>query len=98
MLRKLSCAAAVAVIAAASPVVAGEAAKLKGHSAYFSDGGVAEYHKDGSYRYGRWTGRYRISGNRVCVTFKNGNKRCDTILPGNRLRNAQGTVYTFTLH
>ncbi|KKW29489.1 MAG: hypothetical protein UY74_C0073G0004 [Candidatus Kaiserbacteria bacterium GW2011_GWC2_52_8b] len=94
---KLLFAALAAAMMASSPAVAGEAAKLKGKNAYFSDGGIAEYHNDGSYRYGRWIGTYKITGNRVCVKFKRGGSRCDTILPGNRLRNAQGMIFTFTL-
>lgn len=54
---------------------------VKGKSISFTGGGTANYHSDGSYVYrgaGRaYKGKWYLNGDMVCITFNNGNQRCD---------------------
>jgi len=99
---KLLFAALAAAIVASSPAVAGEAAKLKCKTAHYNDGVIAQYKCNGDYKvslrgYPDQTGKYTLKGDRVCVDFQSGKRRCDTVLPGNKLRSKGGMVFTFTL-
>jgi hypothetical protein len=83
---------------------AGLAEQLRGKTVRYHDGGVSTHGADGSYAYrgpgvpGTHTGTYTIRGNTIIKRFhRGGGMRHDTILPGNRLRDDSGRIYTFTV-
>ena len=87
-------------LAAERPATAPEIKKyVVGHDV--SCGGpTCHYGADGSYSYnGQFPGKYRISSGAICVSFDNGNSRCDKILTDGvnfTLVNSGGQRFNFT--
>jgi hypothetical protein len=78
-------------------------AAFVGKTATFSDGGVVTYGTDGSYKYvassRTWVGNYDILAGKICVTFRGGNFRCDTIMKNGDefvLINRSGSKFSVT--